>query len=372
MVTRECAYYKGELWNAYELKDEKGDYFEEYRLLMRKESQNNQFICPDCGENLILCAGPIMEPFFRHHENSNCSIISSERRLGRFLTARRQLYQLAKRSFRDSKITIGEKLNSHFRSGILIYHHEQVINIEFISYDMKLSEWEEKEEFYQDNNITSVWILSNDRYKKENLTTFEYLISTKSSPIIKLLDHNKSVLILKKYIDKLEDNRKIPITCEYNIDELVINENGEFDCDFELISQSEDEILNKEYRYIMSEKLEKENRRREELSQIRKESKELFQQSTVKTVMREKLYDNVSLSKNKMKLPSIQEVWTLPDLIGKDYEIKKGNEVRYSYLKTVDKEMKDLSKEQIKNRIDDVLTYLNSATNAKDWLYGRR
>lgn len=370
MVKMECAYFKGKLWCAYELKDDRGKYYEDYRLDMRKESQSNQFTCPDCGENLILCAGPIMEPFFRHHENANCSI-KSERGLEGFLTGRRRLYQLAKRSFPNASITIGEQLTKDYRSGILVRTDRNVINIEFITYDMKLNEWEVKEDFYQDNNIISVWILSNHRYKKDHLTTFEYLITTKSSPIIKLFNQKDGSIILKKYIDKLEDNSKVGVTSEYTIEELSLLENGEFDCDFELICQSEEEDLNKEYRFYLQEKLDKEKQRKEALYLIRKENKEVLERGAIKEVIRESLTAIESLSKNKMKLPSINEVWTLPDLIGKDYEIKRGNEIRFLYLKTVDKEMRDLKKEQLINRIDDVITYLNSATNAADWLYGR-
>src|SRR5690349_15986705 len=103
MVFNENALYHGNLWSAYELKDFDGNYKEELRLHMRKESQKNQFICPDCREHLILCAGPIMEPFFKHHGASAC-ITLSENGKKRNMIARRMLYYLAKSSFTEATI----------------------------------------------------------------------------------------------------------------------------------------------------------------------------------------------------------------------------------------------------------------------------
>lgn len=57
MITQENAFYKNELWCVYELKNAQGKYDEDTRLKMRKASQNNEFVCQDCGEHLNLCAG---------------------------------------------------------------------------------------------------------------------------------------------------------------------------------------------------------------------------------------------------------------------------------------------------------------------------
>lgn len=104
MVIQENAFYKNELWCVYELKDAQGNYDEETRLKMRKASQNNEFVCPDCGEHLVLCAGNKVEPYFRHHENANCPVRTNGQGT-RYLLARRLLFQVAKRSFPHAAIT---------------------------------------------------------------------------------------------------------------------------------------------------------------------------------------------------------------------------------------------------------------------------
>lgn len=55
----ECAeaVYQNEIWRAASLKDENGNYKQELRLKMKKESQKHCFSCPECGVSLILNAG---------------------------------------------------------------------------------------------------------------------------------------------------------------------------------------------------------------------------------------------------------------------------------------------------------------------------
>ena len=51
----ECAeaVYQNEIWRAASLKDENGNYKQELRLKMKKESQKHCFSCPECGESQI-------------------------------------------------------------------------------------------------------------------------------------------------------------------------------------------------------------------------------------------------------------------------------------------------------------------------------
>ncbi len=399
MVTMESAYYKGELWCAYELKDANGRYYEEYRLKMRKESQKNAFICPDCGEYLILCAGPIMEPFFKHHENTQC-VARSVKGGKNYLNARRLLYQLAKKSFPHAKITLNKKLSDKFHGGILIetsvdmiYKNEGInsefpnqysffleekdmnimLNLEYISYDMFLADWEEKHQFFKENNIIDVWFLSNKKYKKDTIQTFEYLISINSSPILKILCQEEGKILLKQAIIIPEDKSSRIIHCEYMLDELTLTTDGEFDCDFELICDSEKEIINRE---LLQERLFKEELRKE--TQYERKNKatvgEIEERNNAiinNHVIREKLADGATLNSNKMKMTRLGEVWEIPKLVGKEAQIQQATSIRYMYLKNIDKELSKKSEELKKELIEEVIRYLESTTNVKDWLYGK-
>lgn len=378
MVTMESAYYKGRLWCAYELKDEKGRYYEEYRLEMRKESQKHQFICPECMEPLILCAGPIMEPFFKHYENSNCTMKSLYGK-GNFLLGRRILYQLARRSFPLAAISMNPKLSDRYYGGVVIeFQKEETqkkftskkISIEFITHDMNLSEWEEKMNFYLESQILPVWILNSSKYRKEFITTFEYLITKESSEIIKVLNPKENSIYLKKRIPILEDNGSKIITSEYFLDEVLLLENGEFDCDFELICDSEKEILNREYRFLQSAKKETGQKRIAELKEIRKENLHNSINQLNKRVVREIDDYNIVMNKKKMKIKALKEVWTLPDLEGKEKDIIRGNQIRYSYLKEMNASLSNLNVEQAEERVGEIIDYLEMRIKARDWIYG--
>jgi competence CoiA-like predicted nuclease len=426
LITIESAYYNGDLWCVYDLKDDKGNYFEDYRLDMRKESQNNKFVCPECGEHLILCAGPIMEPYFKHHENSNC-VIRSVSGGTRYFLGRRLLYQLAKKSFPEAKILLNHKLNDHFRSGIYIDNGDQVLSVEYLSSDMKLAEWEEKHNYFLDNNITDIWILSNKKYKMDHLQTFEYLISTNSSPIIKILDENNEKIILKINLFIHEIKRTRLLYQNYPINELSILPEGEFDCDFYHNCIREIDTINdlfKEDR-MKKEQMKKEEMKKEEIKkeQMKREQKELqpasYKKKTIEPfvqlslndivyqsnctennpemisnpdemkymfnredkvtnknqkdeiVVREKLNEDIVMNHKKMKMIHINEVWELPDLIGKDYEVKKANANRYSYLKKMDKELGTLLGDERENRINSILEYLKERLSANIWNYGK-
>ena len=78
MYECEEAIYQDALWKASSLKDRNGNYIQELRLKMRTESQNRKFICPECGEPLILNAGNIRQPYFSHYTGSECVLTNKE------------------------------------------------------------------------------------------------------------------------------------------------------------------------------------------------------------------------------------------------------------------------------------------------------
>ena len=151
MITQENAFYKNELWCVYELKDAQGNYDEDTRLKMRKASQNNEFVCPDCGEHLVLCAGNKVEPYFRHHENANCPVRTNGQGT-RYLLARRLLFQAAKRSFPNAAITCSRQ-GGKYVSDIFIEDGDLKMVLEYAGQDLKLDLWEKKHAYYQEEDI---------------------------------------------------------------------------------------------------------------------------------------------------------------------------------------------------------------------------
>jgi competence CoiA-like predicted nuclease len=383
MSVIESAFYHGELWCTYDLKDINGSYYEEYRLKMRKESQMNQFICPDCGEHLILCAGPIMEPYFKHHENTQC-LIREVHGGTRYLSGRRLLYTLVKRSFPEAKIYLNYKLEDEYRAGIYVEHGVHKLCIEYLSHDMKLAEWEEKHDYYKKNGILDIWILDNKKYKKEHLQTFEYLIATNASPVIKILNSLENVIILKQnvWISKAESNKLL--YCEYPIKDLIITPSGEFDCEFIEDCNMEMEHINNMILQEQLEQLEKEEEerleqlawenRRKELKEEREMEAyyEALYSSNVKTfsnkVIREVLNNETEINSNKMKMIHIKEAWQLPVIDGKENLVKRARGIRYSYLKELDKMLGRLSEDEKEIRIQEAIHLLELKKEARQWV----
>lgn len=72
MSERLSVLFQEKLICAFELVDADGYYREEERRKVRIASQEGELLCPDCGERMILCAGAIVQPYFRHYKIQEC------------------------------------------------------------------------------------------------------------------------------------------------------------------------------------------------------------------------------------------------------------------------------------------------------------
>lgn len=380
MVRNEAAIYEGKLWCAYELKNKYGIYDEELRLFMRKESQNNKFQCPDCGERLILCAGPIMEPFFKHHEGSRCVTKQG------FITkvefcARRILYHLAKESFPNADIRLHQRIEGGYIPNILIINENSIIALMYLSSDMKLEEWEKEHLFYCENNIKDIWFLNYSRYYDDRLTTFEYLIS-KTEGTLKLLDIRNNRLILKeKFITNYMSKDKV-ISKAYEWKDVRIDKDGSIVCDYRQlcmdamtdINKMEENIVLRDSVTIRHQEAYKKEKSVNQISEYKKQVKQVKaliaskeEKKNLKQVIRTSL-SNVSNMAGKMRMTSINEAWELPVLIGTQRMIKSADNQRFQYLKRLDRQLRSISNSFIKDqKINEAISKLESNLHANYW-----
>ncbi len=248
MVTQENALYQGKIWCVYELKNSDGEYNEELRLSMRMSSQKGEFICPECGKPLILCAGPVVEPYFRHHEDCEC--ITRTNGDGKdHIMARRILYEIAKRSFPQANISCS-KVMMNYISDIVVEDSEMLMVIEFMSSDMPLEEWIKKHEFYEEQGIEDMWVLGQKRYHHDRPTTFEYLIS-RTKGFIYILDTGNYEMVIKHICRKGSGTGKSVISKRYDISDIKLLNCGKVNCEFtdyvdSIIEAEEQEIMNQE------------------------------------------------------------------------------------------------------------------------------
>lgn len=227
----ECAeaLYEDQLWRASTLKDSSGYYIEETRLKMRKESQNRKFFCPECGENLILNAGNIREPYFRHYDGSECVMANAKEYALSFYT-RELLASLARRSFPESQITYCRKVPAtNYRMQVFISDIHCKIALNYVSDSTKIERIEQMNDGMEQAGIIPVWFCEYKARDFESLTTIQYLIS-KKQPILKFIDIWKNRLILKKYCVSCIHSSMI--YHDYNLAYQLLNYNGEFSNQF--------------------------------------------------------------------------------------------------------------------------------------------
>lgn len=413
MVINESAYYKGKLWCAYELKDHFGHYKEELRLKMRKESQNRMFTCPDCREPLILCAGPIMEPFFKHYEDTKC-IINRKEVNQRNVVARRMLYHLGKDSFPDAIIEVDKKLDKGITPDLWIQMHGITLVFEYLSYEVKLALWEEKHNYYKEHGIIDVWFLNYKRYQYETKTTFEYMVS-KYTKVLKFIDYESGEIILKEKCE-LSNGTTTLIAKSYPITDLRIDLDGEAICDYQAYQKEQLSLIEYEAKVDQLRRMEeaaKRNRitkdsaktmeaeqqmlffvseqRGERIEKVEESAAVHMEQLVQKTMEVMSANSNQSISSKEreetpekepvrrypldselvnnqtMKMSAIDELWELPKLIGKEWQVRTGNQNRYLYLKKLNRELLNLPVEERKQRILSALNLLETNREADAW-----
>lgn len=340
-------------------------------------SQNHELICPDCKESVILCAGMIREPYFRHHAETDCKARSNGNQ-GDYPLARRLLYQLAKRSFKESVIYCSKEVGKYV-ADIYINNNPKPMVMEYLSYDMKLNEWLDKHTFYEKEGITDVWFLNSKKYRFEAPTTFEYLIATKKY-ILNILDTHSGEVTLKKILRLNGQSVGKVITKGYFLPDLTIDEEGSLNCDFEeyverlFISETQKQEKRLEkypvpLRVALANRDENSNCESTKQVELEKFNDNIQQHNELSPyeVHRFPISDT-NLTSLTMKMPALDECWLIPRLKGENLEIEKGNKERFDYLHDLNNRLYEIEDEdQREQMIDEAIFYLEEMIEAKRW-----
>lgn len=410
MITQENACYKNELWCVYELKDTQGNYYEETRLKMRKASQNNEFVCPDCGEYLVLCAGNKVEPYFRHHENANCPVRTNGQG-SRHLLARRLLFQAAKRSFPNAEITCSRQ-GGKYISDIFIKDGNMKMVLEYAGQDVKLELWEKKHAYYKEEGIMDLWFLNGKKCADDVLATFEYLIYSNQG-IILLLDMEDQEIRLKQRCTIPFNQSERVFTKSFKLEEITIDPSGKINCPFETCKnqfiEDVEEILKSKkraYQYNADSGIFDKNPYREreaekesvqkivqksgEVIEVNREYKRLHMEAVKEREIRrdggknfekdgmprqgtldDKLHRRSLTSKEgplTVRMTAIGESWDLPQLKGNEAMLPKASTNRKSYLESLNlklQNIQDRKKQEL--LISKAIEKINSELKIYSW-----
>lgn len=144
------------------------DIFDEYKNVIvpkeeeyRKLSKENKLSCNDCGREVVFKFGPVKGAYFAHKhdifgESCDYKPESEEHRNAKIL-----LYRKISKDLPNCEAEIRYKLPSRKVADIFVkLHTGQEFIIEFVKSITAYSTLTDKFNYYRDNNITAIWILS--------------------------------------------------------------------------------------------------------------------------------------------------------------------------------------------------------------------
>ena len=337
MSERLTAIYEEELICAYELTDENGQYIEEVRSELRIASQSGNLFCPECGQRLILCAGAIRIPYFRHFSLEDCqaTVVLRTEAGKRSYFCRRLLYDLAKKSG-SSEVVLKEQ-NDDVLKPILFETGQQKRGFVYLdgkSRDyslLKKNVLNYREEKYRMLLFLPMKYMS----KGLNLTSDEAEIGRLNNGLICYIDKDEKKIALRKQYMDLNSIRQ-NFTVLYDIEKLEFDTNGDFAGDF---------------------------RRRYE-KKVR-EVKCSF--SRVLRIPIDEGLDEDYFDMDYVCMDSFEEIWILPKFLYTldQYELEREN--RILYLEQINLEAQGLSEPELQNLAYIACNEINQNRNSWDW-----
>lgn len=353
----ECkqAVFRGEIWTADQLKKEDGNYNQDLRLSMKKESQGHAFYCPECGENLILCAGNIREPYFRHYDGSEC-VLAEHDKAERYYAQLACMEDLVKKSFPHARITHNGVVAERMRSQLLVETEAAVYALNYASDSVNLAWLQQKMKIMNECGVVPVWFTIQKENKRRTPTTVEYAVS-KFQPVLKSIIPKQRLIILKEYD---QTGNKLLLSETYYLEDMFLGEAGEFICDFEKRKQRIIELW----------------KERECMGRVVAVS--MFGQLTEHTrpdIENAVLHISdsaVDVPINAVYMNSLEEFWVPMKLMGEPESRKKADEIRNNFLYYVDLQIGRLDRENNEKLITMALQILKQKRQSDDWIKAAR
>lgn len=140
------------------------------KYTLKKWSNKNKLICPDCGKPYEYCHGRVMIPYFRHKEkNIECDGVYSEPETPEHINGKLILYKKLLK-IQEQGIIKNLKLEAYIpetKQRPDIYFETQIENQRFVlEYQCSpiATEYLERHELYQLASINDIWIMGLSKY----------------------------------------------------------------------------------------------------------------------------------------------------------------------------------------------------------------
>lgn len=129
--------------------------------------RQKQFFCPECKNSVIVRAGPKVIPHFAHKKKTNCSYQGGEsayHQRGKLL-----LFHWLRHQYENVQLEVHiPEINQ--RPDLLMEIGKRKIAIEFQCVTISLAEIKKRNLGYQQANITPIWILGANQFKRISYT----------------------------------------------------------------------------------------------------------------------------------------------------------------------------------------------------------
>lgn len=246
----ESCLYKGETTYAFTVED---DFYIEKEL--RKAGELDQLTCPGCSRPVMLRHGQIVRPYFAHRQDDFTRSCSYTEESMTHILGKELLYSYFKRLYPtvdikfDYKLPIGRKPNL-----LCCFQDGSQLAVEFQKADLKVIDWEERNDSYRSNGINVLWVLNFMNHELVELKTYGFINFFKN---MVLHDTDRSLLLLNVESKLVTVVRNVEyrvngksfdqgsISKDYLLDEIIIKQDGTVPCDL-------DEEYEKQYAELKS------------------------------------------------------------------------------------------------------------------------
>lgn len=308
MSERLSAIYQGHPVCTFSLLDENNQYIEEVRSELRMASQEGKLFCPDCKNRLVLCAGPVRMPYFRHFDIGACNYSMQMRTEAgkRKYLCRKLLYQLVQQS-NYSFIEIDEK----GLTPIIFSCADKKVGYVYLDGKTRNYKILRDEVFqYHEKGIELYFFLS-AKYMTNgsNLTSDEAEIARLNHQIIFYIDEKDNTVYMRKAYKNSKNVREY-YTQKYEWKKLQINESGE---------------LTQEYLHAYQNFV----------------NQEMMKFSKVIRVLVEDGIDEIYAQMDYVLMDALGEIWILPEFANKIDGYETDRKRRIQFLEEMNKKIKE-------------------------------
>lgn len=252
----------------------------EYEDRLRVASEKGVLKCEECGSDIIFKFGKVKIPHFAHKYDSNGGGCSYSGETEEHIKGKQLLLNLMMRTYPDIYYEIRYRFkNGKWADLYFKFNDNEELVIEFQRRINSILKWNEKRQFYKDNNITDMWFISGKIEDFEDIVReYEFLfqhrlVINNTNNRLLILDVDKeSVLIVAKII--INDDITSEVGMDYlfkkvyKLSDIKINKNGQIECDFDA------DFIGERDKFINEYKLEK-IRQEEERIKEEREKEEL-------------------------------------------------------------------------------------------------